>query len=40
MITGLDSAKLYEYRGENDTDYTPVKQGSTEITGLTPGNIM
>lgn len=37
MITGLDSAKLYEYRGENDTDYTPVKQGSTEITGLTPG---
>ena len=37
MITGLDSAKLYEYRGENDTDYTPVKQGSTEIAGLTPG---
>ena len=37
MITCLDSAKLYEYRGENDTDYTPVKQGSTEITGLTPG---
>ena len=37
MITGLDSAKLYEYRGENDTDYTPIKQGSTEITGLTPG---
>ena len=37
MITGLDSARLYEYRGENDTDYTPVKQGSTEITGLTPG---
>ena len=37
MITGLDSAKLYEYRGENDTEYTPVEQGSTEITGLTPG---
>ena len=36
QITGLDSTKAYEYSA-NGTDWTPVAENATEITGLAAG---
>ena len=36
-IIGLDAAKLYEYRAEDQRTYTQVPAGSTEIADLAPG---
>ena len=36
-LTGLDAARLYEYRAEGETEYIAVAAGATEITGLSVG---
>ena len=36
-IVGLDGAKLYEFRAEDEADYTAVPAGSTRIDGLEIG---
>ncbi len=36
-ITGLNSAKLYEYAIKGDATYIPVREGSTKISNLEPG---
>ncbi|MBO5868834.1 MAG: hypothetical protein J6Q54_08005, partial [Oscillospiraceae bacterium] len=36
-ITGLNTAKLYEYRKAGEESYIKVSAGTTEITGLTAG---
>ncbi|MBE7013143.1 MAG: hypothetical protein E7416_03610 [Ruminococcaceae bacterium] len=36
-ITGLNSAKLYEYAIKGDTTYIPVREGSAKISNLEPG---
>jgi len=36
-ITGLDAEKVYEYRYEDDAEYTAVPAGSTQIEGLDVG---
>ena len=37
VISGLDAAKLYEYRLDGSDTYTAVAAGSTRITGLAEG---
>lgn len=37
VISGLDAAKLYEYRLDGSQTYTPVAAGATQITGLAEG---
>lgn len=39
-IVGLDAGKAYEYRAENETEYTAVAAGSTEIANLPLGKYL